>query len=389
MLSDNTRAADGQLAPGKVREALAAALGRGEIGVQLCAWHRGELIVDAWAGNRAEGGAPVDGDTVFNIFSVGKGPVAACAHIQADRGLVDYDSPIATWWPEFGTHGKEAVTLRHILSHRSGVPQMPAGVDAEKLKDWRWMIAGLEAETPMFPPGSTNTYQSMVFGWLVGEVVRRTDPEGRTLATFLAEEICAPLGMDRYFTILPDAEVAGAAMLSGFSYPAEPEPDSPLRRAVPKPLDFRPAFFNRTDIRQAAVSGFGDLANARSVARFYAMVAAGGVFAGKRILSEAALRVSAEERDDYHEADQTYGTTLTMQCGRGGFWVATPPIPPLDRRGDQQILCNPGAGGSLGWADLDNDLAIAITHNRMFTTIPEHPWPALAEAVLEVAGVTR
>jgi CubicO group peptidase (beta-lactamase class C family) len=389
MPHDISLAAQTQIAPEPVRAALDDALRLGEIGVQVCAWHRGEMIVDAWAGRRAEDGPPVDGDTVFNIFSVGKGPVAACAHLQADRGLIDYDAPIATYWPEFGTHGKDAVTMRHILSHRSGVPQMPAGVDAERMKDWSWMITGLERETPMFPPGSTNTYQSMVFGWLIGEVVRRTDPARRDLATFLSEEICAPLGMDRYFTVLPDAEVDGAAMLSGLSYPAEPEPDSALRRAVPKPLDFRPAFFNRTDIRQARVSGFGDLANARSVARFFAMVAAGGVFQGKRILSEQALRDAAEEREDYHDADQTYGTTLTMQVGRGGFWVETPAIPPLDRRDAQKILCNPGAGGSLGWADLDNDLAIAITHNRMFTAIPEHPWPALAAAVLEVAGITR
>ncbi len=377
------------LAPSPIRAALAQALTLGEIGLQVCAWHKGEMIVDAWAGHIAEGASPVDGDTLFNIFSVGKGPVAACAHIQADRGLIDYDAPIATYWPEFGSFGKDVVTMRHILSHRSGIPQMPAGVDAERMKDWNWMIHGLERETPLFPPGRTNTYQSMVFGWLIGEVVRRTDPARRDLATFLAEEICAPLGMDRYFTILPDDEIDRAAMLTGLSYPPEPEAGSPLRKAVPKPLDFRPDFYNRTDIRQARVSGFGDLANARSVARFYAMIAGGGVFGGRRMLSEQALRESAVEREDYKDADQTYGTTLTMQVGRGGFWIETPAIPPLDRRGDQKILCNPGAGGSLGWADLDNDIAIAITHNRMFTAIPNHPWPALAAAVLDVAGVRR
>jgi CubicO group peptidase (beta-lactamase class C family) len=378
-----------QLAPAPIRAALEGALRLGEVGLQVCAYHRGKLIVDAWAGAIAEGGPPVEGDTVFNIFSTGKTAIAIAAHIQADRGLLEYEKPIATYWPEFGNRGKEVITLRQILCHRSGVPQMPAGVDAERMMDWQWMIAGLEQETPMFPPGTANTYQSMVFGWLVGEVVKRTDPAHRDLATFIAEEICEPLGMDRYFTVLPDAEVGRAATLGGLSYPPEPEADSALRKAVPKPLDFRPDFYNRTDIRQARVSGFGDLANARSIARLYAMIAGHGVFEGTRIVSEKALLDATVEREDYDKPDLTYGTTLGMQVGRGGLWVAVPPVPELDRRSDQKILCHPGAGSTLGWADLDNDLAIAITHNRMFTAIDEHPWPAIAQAVLDVAGVKR
>src|SRR5438046_9078275 len=115
-----------------------------EVGLQVAAYVDGQLVVDAWAGVANEAtGRLVDGDTLFTSWSTTKGFVATCLHILADRGHVDYDTPVATYWPEFGVHGKDVVTVREALTHRAGVPQMPEGVTPEMVTDWDAMSAAI------------------------------------------------------------------------------------------------------------------------------------------------------------------------------------------------------------------------------------------------------
>jgi CubicO group peptidase (beta-lactamase class C family) len=120
-----------------------------ELGLQLAAYRRGELVVDTWAGvaDRASGRS-VDGDTLFTVFSTSKGIAATCAHLLAERGQLDYDAPIARYWPEFAQNGKARATVRDALSHRVGVPRLPAGVTPAQLCDWEGMCAFLAAEAP-------------------------------------------------------------------------------------------------------------------------------------------------------------------------------------------------------------------------------------------------
>src|SRR6476661_4089552 len=127
-----------------------------EVGLQVAAYIDGELIVDAWAGVADEDtGRLVDGDTLFTSWSTTKGFVATCLHILADRGQVDYDAPVATYWPVFGAHGKDAVTVRDALTHRAGVPQMPEGVTPEMMTDWDAMCAAIASHAPLWKPGTT------------------------------------------------------------------------------------------------------------------------------------------------------------------------------------------------------------------------------------------
>src|SRR5712692_5001381 len=123
-----------------VQEAVNAAIREGgEIGLQVAAYVDGALVVDVWGGLADETtGREVDGDTLFPVFSVTKAVTATALHLQAERGLVSYDEPIATYWPEFAASGKEAATVRHALSHRLGVPQLPADVTPASLGDWDW-----------------------------------------------------------------------------------------------------------------------------------------------------------------------------------------------------------------------------------------------------------
>ena len=164
-----------------VRAAIDRAIAeRGEIGIQVAAYHRGQLVIDTWGGIADPAtGRPVDGDTLFNVFSVTKAVAATAIHIQAEKGLLDYDAPIADYWPEWGCNGKEKATVRDALTHRTGTPQMPEGTTPESICDWDATVAAIAGLRPLFPVGSVPAYQSLSFGWILGEIVRRTDPARR------------------------------------------------------------------------------------------------------------------------------------------------------------------------------------------------------------------
>jgi CubicO group peptidase (beta-lactamase class C family) len=350
-----------------------------EAGVQICAYRHGELIVEGWAGRMGDDDErPVDVSTLFPVFSVSKAVTATAIHLQAERGLVDYDEPLATYWPEYGTRGKAQVTVRHVLTHRAGVPQMPPGVTPERMCDWDWMVAQLADVEPVFAPGTKNTYLSMTFGWLVGEVVRRTDPLGRPFARFVHDEICEPLGMDSFFFGVPAREADRVATLSFPDQPAPPPEGSLVRQAVPPQVGLNPTVFNRPDVRAACVPAVGGVSNARSLARFFAMIANRGELDGARLLSEERVLSFLNPRSDPAEHDETYGRP--MPVGQGGFWLAAPG----GQKGGR-ILAHTAAGGTLAWADVDTGLAVAFCHNRM--GMGGGGVTLLSAAVHEIAGV--
>src|SRR5260370_35376822 len=193
----------------KARESLGAE--GPEIGLQVAAYYDGELVVDAWAGLADPATQrPVDGDTLFMLSSTTKGITATCAAILADQGKLDYDRPVSSYWPEFGAHGKDKVTVREAIAQRSGVPQTPVGYTPEWLSDWDRMCRGIADLTPMFEPGQRTSYASLTYGHMVGEVIRRAD--GRHIRQFLQEELAQPLGPDMYLGV-PDAEAPRRASL--------------------------------------------------------------------------------------------------------------------------------------------------------------------------------
>ena len=168
-----------------------------EVGLQVAAYLDGECIVDTSAGIADEAtGRPVTGDTLFTSWSTTKGFAATCVHLLAERGLVAYDTPIATYWPEFAANGKASVTVRHALTHTAGIPQMPKDVTVEMMTDWPAMCAAIAGHAPLWQPGTMVGYHAWTFGWLLGEIVRRVD--GRPLAQFAQEELCQPFGDQRF-----------------------------------------------------------------------------------------------------------------------------------------------------------------------------------------------
>lgn len=333
-----------------------------EIGVQVAAYLGDELMVDCWSGHAAPGGDPVTADTLFNVFSVSKALTATAVHIQAENGRLDYDAPIARYWPEFAAAGKEKLTVAQVLTHCSGLMQLPADVTAEQMCDWDWMVSWLAAQPPLFEPGTQSGYQSMSFGWILGELVRRTDARRRPFGSFVREEILLPLGAPDFWLGLPAAQAHRVATLDDSA--VQVAADGTLYRVTcPMQVDLMPEPFSRTAVQQACIPAVGGISNARSQAKLFAMLANGGEFQGQRLLSADRVAWFSTPRPDFGPDPVFFG--MQVPIGLGGYWLGGD-NPPISAPRNPRAICHPGMGGSLGWADPDRRLAVAFCHNRMF-----------------------
>jgi CubicO group peptidase (beta-lactamase class C family) len=360
-----------------VRQVLQSLVDEGpEVGLQVAAYVDGMLVVDAWAGLADEAsGRPVDGDTLFMLSSTTKGVTATCVAILADKGKLDYDRPVASYWPEFGAHGKDKVTVREAIAQRSGVPQTPVGYTPEWLSDWDRMCRGIADLTPMFPPGERTAYASLNYGHIMGEVVRRID--GRTIGQFLRQELAQPLGLDIYLGV-PDAALPRVAVLKD-GPPATPEHDA---RMVGEPAGSQVAmYFNRREIQQAAIPGSGGIMNARSLARHYAMLAAGGELDGVRILSPERIRAATELQS--YELDEVYRVRIRRGLGYRLGPDSGPGAGP-------SAFGHVGGGGSFGYADPARRLGIGFAKNYFpyaGGVATRRSGPVVADAVLAALGM--
>lgn len=370
----------------RVVQALEQALELGEIGIQVAAYLGNELVVDASAGVADQDtGRPVDSSTLFAVFSVTKAVTATALHLQAERGLIDYGAPVATYWPEFAANRKGKITVRQVLSHQAGIPWMPDGVTPARQADWHWMISGIEEMEPAFEAGA-NCYHALIWGWIIGELVRRTDPQHRDFGQFVAQELLAPLGIDDLYLGVPASEDARVAKLVGGGAPDKPP--SPSFFAGMPPAVFPSASVNNMEICRRAINpGAGAIVNARSTARFFAMLANRGELDGIRLLSEDRVLSFLELREGSNRVDEYMQVPILV--GTSGYWLggnwasASPVIGP-----NTNILQHPGAGGSVAWAELDTGLSVAICHNHMQSYLdPErHPFVPIAKAIRAVGA---
>jgi len=339
-----------------------------EVGIQVSAWLGDEQIVDCWSGLAdAATGRAVDADTLFNVYSVTKAVSATAMHMQVERGLVDYDAPIATYWPEFAVAGKGDVTVRHVLSHTSGVLRMPPDVTPELMTNWDWMCRRIAEMEGVYPAGSRSSYQSMTFGWLIGEVVRRTDPKRRPFGQFVKEEIADPIGATDLWIGIPDDAEPRVAKLDAAAVYVAPD-NNMMREAQPLIVDLMPDPFERPYVRRACIPAVGGIFNARSNARFWAMLANGGQFNGVRLLSEERVATFAAPRPHFDDADPVF-FGMVVPIAWSGYWLGGAENPPVSAPRNMKALCHPGMGGNIGWADPDTKLAVGMCHNRMFDTI--------------------
>ncbi len=343
-----------------------------ERGIQVAAYLDGECVVDAWAGVAdPTTGRPVDGETLFTVFSCSKGITATAIHLLAQRGLFNYDDPIATYWPEFAANGKAAVTIRQALSHTAGIPQLPADVS---VTDWDGMSRAIADLTPLWEPGTQSGYHSLTFGWILGELARRVD--GRPIERIVAEDICAPLSIRSLFFGIPDdVEPRVATLENDASVIAAPDPppDS-LAARIGRGSRQNDEKYNRPEVRRAVIPAGGGITNARSLARHYAALIGNGVD-GVRLLPPDRVRQATALQVDGKDA--VLGTTIR----RGLGYMLGGPGMPMGQR--VTAFGHRGYGGTVGFADPDYRFAFALTKNRLAVGPPD------VSTLNKVARVTR
>lgn len=375
----------------RIDAAIRTAIGAGEQALHVAAFLHGRPLIDTWAGATGDGNE-AGPRSLYNIFSVTKAATALAVHRQVDQGRLAYDQPIADVWPEFGSHGKDIVTVQDALIHRSGIPQMPEGVTPERMADWGWMTERIAALAPSYPPGQTNAYHSYTFGWILGETVRRSDPAHRTFSRFVQEELCDPLGIESFFIGVPPDRERDVVDLDYPAPPPSPPDDDPRWRAAPREVSFLPQTYNQSVVRRACIPGAGGIADARSVARLFALISARGEVDGTRLLSEEQVLGFLRPRPDHEEKDPTFGGIMLV--GMGGMMVH--PRGVVVPRPGERVVCQVGAGSSIGWADIDTGLSFAVCHNRMVVNpvmaatrsndVPTPPFHELGDALREVAA---
>ncbi|MFG3139661.1 serine hydrolase domain-containing protein [Streptomyces sp. NPDC048211] len=354
---------------------------RDEVGAAVTVMVDGRPVADLWGG-WADGARsrPWERDTLVNVWSTTKGPVALCAHILADRGLLDLDAPVASYWPEFAAAGKEAVLVRHLLSHRAGLAGLREPHTLAELYDWDLTTARLAATAPWWEPGTRSGYHALTYGFLVGEVIRRVS--GLLPGEFLRREVTGPLGID--FTVgLPEKEAARAAEL------VVPKADRARQAALFAQMEpvavaslLNPptgaAAANTPEWREAEIPAANGHGTARAVAALYGILAGRGSTGGVRILSEeAAERVREGQgscRDLVLGAGFTHETEIAL-----GLWLSGPDA---NYGPNPRAVGHDGAGGSCGLADPENGIALGYVMNRMGPHIANDPRKtALIEAV--------
>jgi len=344
-----------------VRSALARNFrDHGEVGAAVAITIEGRLVVDLWAGwaDRIRT-RPWQRDTLVNVFSVGKAMAALSLLVLVERGQVDLDAPAARYWPEFAARGKSEVTVHMLLCHRAGLPAIRRSLPRFAMYDWELMTSALAAEEPWWEPGRTHGYHVNTFGFLIGEIVRRVS--GENIGAFFRREVAAPLGADFHFGIGPEHDQRIADYLFG-DEPPEMVDDDDERQFLLRHVYLNPpglsgfGTVNTRAWRAAEMPSTNGHASARAVARIYSVLACGGAIDGVRLLrTETIERAIAE-------ASSGPDLVLRRPSRFGLGFQLTQPERPLGT--NPRSFGHFGAGGSLGFADPDEQLAFAYTMNQ-------------------------
>lgn len=344
----------------KMREILSANIDSGEdVGASVAVVHNGEMVVDIWGGWVDEKhSAPWSSDTIVNVWSSTKTQMALCALMLADRGELDLDAPVATYWPEFAANGKGGVLVRHLLSHTSGVSGWDQPIEVSDLYDWTKSTAKLAAQAPWWEPGTSSGYHALNQGHLVGEVIRRIT--GLKLGEFFRREVAEPLGLDFHIGLRESEFGRVSNVIPPPPLPVDMsqlDPNSVVVKTFSGPAPGAEAAWTR-EWRQADIGAANGHGNARSLAWAQSAISNGGVVRGHRLLGQKTIdqifRVQSDGMDQVLMAPVKFGI---------GYGLPNPTVAhlPMDRR-----ACFWGGwGGSAIVNDLDLGLTVTYVMNRM------------------------
>ncbi|MEO1552405.1 MAG: serine hydrolase domain-containing protein [Pseudomonadota bacterium] len=326
-----------------------------EIGASVAISQNSELVVDLWGGYLDEARTqPWQENTLVNVWSSTKPMAAMCLLVLADRGDVDLHAPVSKYWPEFAQNGKDAVEVRHFLSHSAGLSGMEAPVESEALYDWDWMTGALARQAPWWEPGSQSGYHALTQGYLIGEVVRRVT--GQSLGQFYAMEIAGPLAADFHIGTTEAVDERVSNVIPPSSPIDVANDDSIASRTFRNPaVDARVA--NTRGWRAAEIPAANGQGNARSIVRAQTPMACGGQAFGKTILSSNGARRIFEKQTS--GLDLALGIPVTFGMGYG---LSSDPVP---LGPNPHIAYWGGYGGSIILVDQDARLCFSYVMNRM------------------------
>lgn len=393
---------EGFVAPGfeAVRDAFGEIFAAdGELGASLGVYAGGEKKVDLRGGLAdPAAGRPWEPDTVSVIFSATKGAVAILAWLLAERGVLDFDTPVTAYWPGFGHRGKTAMPVRYLFTHQAGLPYLDRQLSRAEVLEGSRITEVLEQQAPVWEPGSAHGYHALTYGWLAGALIRKAT--GKRLGQVFAQEIADPLGLDFHIGLPAGQEGRVARLIE--APPPDPhaleaiddprlkavlaemiaaarDPQSPLSRALsangalPTP---DAAIWNDPRVYQAEIPAANGITNGPSLARLYAATVS--EVDGTRLLSEQTLNKA--------RAEQASGPDRIMmfpQRWATGFQLPTPGEPLLS----PESFGHTGAGGlALGFADTRHQIGFGYVQNRLLSTPPGRPHTrGLIAAVREAA----
>ena len=348
-----------------------------EVGASFAVTLNGKLVVDIWGGYTDEDKLhPWDENTIVNVFSTTKIMTALCIHMLVDQNLINYDDPVAKYWPEFAQNGKQHIPIRYVLSHTAGLPGFVEKVSEQDIYDWTIITNLIASQKPWWKPGTKIAYHSMTFGFILGEIVRRVT--GKTIGTYFREEVAEPLGIDFHIGLSENYDERTADIIV-------PEQISKIKLLLlsvlfrnAKKVFFNPDLqhidYNSRRWRAAEIPASNGHGNARSAAQVGAILACGGIFKEKRLLSlntiEKAIEVQNKGKDIV-----TFRQAASFGLGFGLL--------------SEDFLLGPrsffwsGAGGSKCVMDLDKKISYAYAMNKMVLLGEDSRPIRLANAVKE------
>jgi CubicO group peptidase (beta-lactamase class C family) len=347
---------------------------RGELGAACAIYHRGQKVVDLWGGHRCPKTAqPWQADTISLAFSVTKGMAAAAMVVAHGRGLFELDAPVADYWPEFAQHGKGQITVRQLLAHQAGLVGIDRQLTPAMVADHDLMAQILAEQRPLWQPATRHGYHTLTLGWYQNELIRRVDPQRRSLAKFFQAEIADRLGIhfyigvpahvasDRISTIIGFHKMALLAHLNQLPWRMVLSGAWP-RSVVAKSINFLrfsdPATLGNPEFRDLEIPSANGFGEARAIAKVYDVLCRGGrelrlALRTHHELLAPTLSLGVSTRDAVLKIDTNYHFGFSRPSD--GFRFGS----------DDRAFGCPGAGGSFAMADPAQQLSFAYLTNKM------------------------
>ena len=350
---------------------------RNELGAACAIYHEGEKVVDLWGGYRdLERRSPWQEDTLVLVYSTTKGLAGMTVALAHSRGLLDFDEKVATYWPEFAQAGKESITVRQLLSHQAGLSGLDRPLDLKTIADPDSLAATIARQKPAWESGTRHGYHGISLGWYEGELIRRVDPQHRSLGRFFQEEIAVPLGLEFYIGLPSKVPASRIAEIKAFrpvqmllhmnTMPAGMvlalmNPRSLTSRSLNQIKDKGikgPADLNRPEVWGLEMPALGGVGQVRSIAKAYGEFATGGRELGiTEATLDALIRPAAPPSQGIRDMVLHVDTTFSL-----GF---IKPFPDFSFGTSEKAFGTPGFGISFGFADPDAQVGFAYAPNRM------------------------